>query len=220
MYKLISVKDTVRVPPAKFKADLKESVLAELKAKYENKVDQDLGVVLAVSKVGDIGPGKLIPGDGASYHDLTFEALVFQPKVNEVVTAKVSEIAQFGSFVRIGPIDGLVHVSQVADDFISYNEKTGTLTGKESGRVLKQGDTVRARVVTVSLKPVLTDSKIGMTMRQPALGKLDWIEEIKKGVVKKKPVPSKGGSTPKGKPEAKPAESKPATAEAKAEAKE
>ena len=80
----------------------------------------------------------------------------------------------------MGPIDGLVHVSQVTDDFISYNEKTGTLTGKESGKVLKEGDSVRAKVVTLSMKPVITDSKIGLTMRQPGLGKLDWIDEAKK----------------------------------------
>ena len=191
MYKLITVKDTVRVPPAMFGKEIKDSVVDVLRHKYENRIDQDLGVILAVSKVKDIGSGKIIPGDGATYHDLTFEALTFQPKVHETFTGKVSEIAQFGAFVRMGPIDGLVHVSQVTDDFISYNEKTGTLTGKESGKLLKEGDAVRAKVVTLSMKPVLSDSKIGLTMRQPSLGKLEWIEDAKKP--KKKAAPKKKG---------------------------
>lgn len=180
MYKLIAVKDTVRVPPKLFGEKMDESVAEVLRSRYENKMDQDLGVILAISKVKDIGPGKIIPGDGASYHDLSFEALVFQPKLHETFLGKVSEIAQFGAFIRMGPIDGLVHVSQVTDDFISYNEKTGTLTGKESGKVLKEGDIVKAKVVTLSMKQMITDSKIGLTMRQPALGKIEWIEEAKK----------------------------------------
>ena len=190
MYKLITVKDTVRVPPAMFGKDIKDSVVDVLRHKYENLIDEDLGVILAISKVKEVGPGRIIPGDGATYHDLTFEALSFQPKLHETFTGKVSEIAQFGAFVRMGPIDGLVHVSQVTDDFISYNEKTGTLTGKESGKVLKEGDTVRAKVVTLSMKPVITDSKIGLTMRQPSLGKLEWIDEAKKP---KKAPKKKGG---------------------------
>lgn len=193
MYKLITIKDTVRVPPTMFGKKIDESVINVLRQKYENKIDNDLGIILAISKVGNIGPGRIIPGDGAVYHDLQFEALVFQPKLHETFTGKVTEIAQFGAFVRMGPIDGLVHVSQVTDDFISYNEKTGTLTGKESGKVLKEGDSVRAKVVTISMKPVITDSKIGLTMRQPALGKLEWINEAKKSTKTKSTAKKKGG---------------------------
>jgi len=189
MYKLIAVKDTVRVPPKLFGGKIDDSIAEVLRSRYENKMDHDLGVILAISKVKDVGPGKIIPGDGASYHDLSFEALVFQPKLHETFLGKVSEIAQFGAFIRMGPIDGLVHVSQVTDDFISYNEKTGTLTGKESGKVLKEGDVVKAKVVTLSMKEMITDSKIGLTMRQPALGKLEWIEEAKKP---KKKIKKKG----------------------------
>lgn len=188
MYKLITVKDTVRVPPENFGMPKKDSILKALREKYENRIDSDVGVTLTVSKVNDISNGKIIPGDGASYHEVSFEALTFKPELYEVVTGKVSEIAQFGAFVRIGPIDGLVHVSQITDDFISYNEKTGTLVGKESGKILKEGDEVRARIVTLSIKNVTTDSKIGLTMRQPALGKMDWIEKEKN-----KQPKSKGG---------------------------
>ena len=186
MYKLVSIKDTVRVPPQDFGKKIDESVIGVLRRQYENKIDTDLGVILAICGVRGIGPGKIIAGDGASYHELIFDALVFQPTLHETVNGKVSEITQFGAFIKIGPIDGLVHVSQVTDDYISYNEKTGVLVGKDSGHVLKEGDSVRARIVTISIKPVITDSKIGLTMRQPGLGKMEWIADAKKGKTKKK----------------------------------
>lgn len=133
--------------------------------------------------------GKIIPGDGAAYHKVTFSLLTFYPKIQEVVEGEVVEIADFGAFVRVGPIDALLHVSQLMDDFISYDEKQGVLLGKETKRKLTSGDQVRVRITAVSLGRAGSSGKIGVTARQPFLGKLDWIEsEIQriKGTAEKK----------------------------------
>jgi DNA-directed RNA polymerase subunit E' len=107
------------------------------------------------------------------------------------VEGEVVEIADFGAFVRIGPIDALLHVSQLMDDFISYDEKQGVLLGKESKRKLMSGDQVRVRITAVSLGRAGTSGKIGVTARQPFLGKLEWIEhdlQRIKGAAEKKPA--------------------------------
>ena len=180
MYKIVTIRDTVRVPPDRFNEPLKETVLDILRKTYEGVSDADLGVILVVTEVKELGVGRIIMGDGACYYDTTFEALVYKPEVHEIVLGEVVEIVGFGAFVRLGPVDGLVHVSQVTDDYISYDRKKGVLTGKESKRALKEGDRVRARVVTVSMKRGARAGKIGLTMRQPGLGKLEWIEEERK----------------------------------------
>lgn len=180
MYKIVTVRDTVRVPPDRFEDPLEEAVLDILRESYEGVSDEDLGVILVVTDVKDIGVGRIIMGDGASYHVTTFDALVYKPELHEVVLGEVVEIVGFGAFVRLGPVDGLVHVSQVADDYISYDGKKSALTGKETKRVLKEGDRVRARVVSVSMRRGVRAGKIGLTMRQPCLGKLEWIEEDQK----------------------------------------
>ena len=83
--------------------------------------------------------------------------------------------------MRIGAEDALLHISQVMDDFISYDERHGILVGKESQRKLTKGDLVRARVIAVSFPKGGIGGKIGVTMRQPFLGKLEWIkEDVKK----------------------------------------
>jgi DNA-directed RNA polymerase subunit E' len=80
--------------------------------------------------------------------------------------------------VEIGPLDGLLHISQITDEYISYDEKNAKLVTKETGRTLGEGDKLRARLVAISLNERdPSDSKIGLTMRQPGLGKLEWIEE-------------------------------------------
>jgi len=74
-------------------------------------------------------------------------------------------------------MDGLVHISQLMNDFVSYDSKNAVFIGKQTRKSLKEGDSVRARVISVSLAK---QQKIGLTMRQPLLGSLTWIEEEKR----------------------------------------
>ncbi|MHC1605562.1 MAG: DNA-directed RNA polymerase [Candidatus Methanofastidiosia archaeon] len=178
MYKLITINDTVRVPPKEFGKALKTTIIDILRNKYECKWDSDLGYLLVVTEVKDISIGRIIPGDGAAYHDIDFEILVFCPKIHDIVLGEVVEILEFGAFVRLGPVDALVHVSQVTNDFINFDKKNRMLTGKETKHILKERDLVKARVITISSK--IEGTKIGLTMRQTYLGKLDWIEEEKR----------------------------------------
>ncbi|MEM3550374.1 MAG: DNA-directed RNA polymerase [Candidatus Bathyarchaeia archaeon] len=190
MFKLVTMEDTIRIPPETFGNPLDAVGYKQVKEKYEGVVDEALGYVIAVTNVKVSPIGKIIPGDGATYHKVTFSLLTFYPLLQEVIEGEVVEIADFGAFVRIGPVDALLHVSQLMDDFISYDEKQGVLLGKETNRKLAAGDRVRVRVTAVSLGRVGGTAKIGVTARQPFLGKLEWIEEdLKKtGEAEKKKV--------------------------------
>ena len=170
------MEDTIRIPPETFGNPLEAVGHQQVKAKYEGVVGEELGYVIAVTEVRVNPIGKIIPGDGATYHKVNFSLLTFYPKIQEVVEGEVVEIADFGAFVRIGPIDALLHVSQLMDDFISYDEKQGVLLGKETRRKLTSGDQVRVRITAVSLGRAGSSGKVGVTARQPFLGKLEWIE--------------------------------------------
>src|SRR4030043_999004 len=175
MFKLITLQDTIRIPPDTFGNPLEAVGKEQVKAKYEGVVDEELGYVKAVSKV-EVSPiGKIIPGDGATYHKVNFSLLTFYPVIQEIVEGDVEEIADFGAFVRIDPVDALLHVSQLMDDYISYDEKQGVLLGKETKRKLASGNQVRVRITAVSLGRAGSSGKIGVTPTKPLLGKIDWI---------------------------------------------
>jgi DNA-directed RNA polymerase subunit E' len=180
VYRLVTVKDTVRVPPKRFSEELEGVVTQELENMVTGRISKNIGLVLAVNSIQEISEGRIIHGDGAIYYDTKFEVLAYQPQIHEVVEGVVSEVTEFGVFVNFGPVDGLIHVSQITEDFMSYDSKNAMFVGKESNKTLRQGDVVRARIVTVSMKTRPSDSKIGLTMRQPYLGKLEWIDEEKK----------------------------------------
>jgi DNA-directed RNA polymerase subunit E' len=170
------LEDTIRIPPETFGNPLETVGQQQVKSKYEGVVDEEHGYVIAVTEAKVSPTGKIIPGDGATYHKVTFSLLTFYPKIQEIVEGEVVEVADFGAFVRIGPIDALLHVSQLMDDFISYDEKQGVLMGKETRRRLATGDQVRVRITAVSLGRAGSSGKIGVTARQPFLGKLEWID--------------------------------------------
>ncbi|MFA5869478.1 MAG: DNA-directed RNA polymerase [Candidatus Bathyarchaeia archaeon] len=180
MFNLITLKDTIRISPSKFDQPLDTAAYEELRGKYEGLVDEDLGYVISVIKV-EVNPiGRIVPGDGGTHHQVTFSIMTFFPQLQEIVEGEVVEVADFGTFLRIGPVDALLHVSQLMDDFISYDERQGTLLGKESGRTIGRGDLFRVRLVAVSFPKGRSSGKIGVTARQPMLGKIDWIEaEVK-----------------------------------------
>ena len=176
MFKLITLQDTIRIPPETFGNPLEQVGRDQVKTKYEGIVDEELGYVIAVTRV-EVSPiGKIIPGDGATYHRVTFSLLTFYPIIQEIVEGDVVEIADFGAFIRIGPVDALLHVSQLIDDYMSYDEKQGVLLGKETKRRLTNGDQLRVRITAVSLGRAGSSGKIGVTARQPFLGKLEWLK--------------------------------------------
>ena len=180
MYYLTKIEDTVRIPPYKFEDPLEEVDIETLNETYNGRLDKKLGLLVSVNNIEVIGEGKVIMGDGAAYHEVVFNAVFFKPELYEIIDGEVIEIAEFGAFIRIGPMDGLVHVSQVTDDYINYDSKRGALLAKESKKTLEEGNFVRARIVAVSLKGKSTkETRIGLTMRQPNLGRFEWIEDEK-----------------------------------------
>ena len=178
MFKILTLKDKVRVPPVKFDLELEEGVKQSLQDQVEGKLNPQIGVFLAVTDVISIGDGSIVPEDGAVHYPVEYKILVYKPDVNELVVGEIVDITEFGAFTRIGPIDALVHVSQVMDDKIAYDAKNAIFTGKKNGYKLKEGDIIHARVVGVSLGK--GRSKISLTMRQPGLGALEWLEKDKR----------------------------------------
>jgi len=177
MFYITEIEDHVRVSPELFSLPVDEAILKQLQESYNSYTNKDLGAVVAVLEVASIGEGVIIPGDGAAYYKCIYKLLNYIPELQELVFCEVKEITNFGAFMNMGPIEGMIHISQTMEDFVSFS-KSNTLTGKNSKRSLKKEDQCLARIIAISFK---TDQpKIGLTMRQPGLGKIEWISEDKR----------------------------------------
>ena len=181
MFSISTMADVVRIPPSLFGKTLKKAAMNILKEKYESMINAELGYIIMILDAKIEGMGKMIAGDGGTFHKVEFDALTFYPKLQEIIQGEIVDITDFGAFVRIGPTDALLHLSQVMDDFLNSDVKSGMILAKQSGKTLKVGSTIRARITAVSLGKAASMGKIGITCRQPYLGADEWIvEEIKK----------------------------------------
>jgi len=174
MFYVTEIEDYIRVEPKLFGIPTIEAVEKQLRETYANYYDKEIGKVVAVIDVLKVGEGVIIPGDGAVYYVSNFKLLTWKPELHEIVHGTIAEIANFGAFIDMGMLRGMIHISQTMEDYVSFS-KSNTLMGKTSKRTLKQGDLCVARIVAISHKG--EEPKIGLTMRQPGLGKIEWIKE-------------------------------------------
>jgi DNA-directed RNA polymerase subunit E' len=178
MYKRVRLKDTVEVPPEHLADVTPERVKRLLQDKLEGRMDEEVGSVVSVSEVHDIGDGTVLPSRPGVYYEAEFDAVTFDPQMQEVVDGTVVEVVEFGAFVGLGPVDGLLHVSQISDEYLAYDGENQQLASTESNDTLGVDDAVRVRVVTKSVdERNPRDSKIGLTAKQPGLGKHGWLRE-------------------------------------------
>lgn len=180
MYSLVAKEDTIRIPAEYIKhgKSLSQHVDRLAHDAFEGRFDDDHNYVLLTFDHDLIGRGRIIHGDGAIYQRVRFKALLFTMENNEIVDGAVSEVHEFGAFVRIGPMEALLHKSQILDEQIDINIGLRRIEGRQSGKFLGEGSPVRARIVSLSLNPHdPRSSKIGLTCKQTALGAHEWLTE-------------------------------------------
>jgi ribonuclease R len=96
--------------------------------------------------------------------------------VGEEFDGVVTTVTNFGLFITLTDlyIDGLVHISNVGDDFFVYDEQQQQLIGKDRGTVFGLGDSVKVKVASVNmdllqidfeLKSKLQSSKMNQTKK-------------------------------------------------------
>jgi len=178
MFYEVELRSHVRIDPRYFNDDIDNSVTKQLNEQFDMFISKDLGIAIGVSEIGEVGEGIIIPGDGGAYYDTKFRILFFRPEIQEVCLGEITDITDFGAFINLGPIDGMIHIGQTMDDFVTFS-KSGVLSGKETKQNLKVKELCKARIIAVSYKNI-KEPKIGLTMRQPYLGALSWTKEAKK----------------------------------------
>ncbi|MBB5193567.1 ribonuclease R [Silvimonas terrae] len=92
--------------------------------------------------------------DEASRDVMNFLKCYFmQDKVGEVFEGSVSAVTGFGMFVLLDNlyVEGLVHVSELGNDYFHYDDLRHELKGERSGRIYKLTDRVKVKVARVAL---------------------------------------------------------------------
>ncbi|HEY7450079.1 MAG TPA: ribonuclease R, partial [Vicinamibacterales bacterium] len=91
-------------------------------------------------------------------------------KIGDEFTGFITGVAPFGIFVELVEhfVEGLVHVSSMADDYYRFLEQTHTLRGENTGKTYRLGDQVTVQVI-----------RVDMERRQIDLGLVEILEAVR-----------------------------------------
>jgi ribonuclease R len=103
-------------------------------------------------------------------------------KVGDEFHGYITGVASFGLFVELVEhfVEGLVHISSMADDYYRFLEQQHLLRGENTKRVFRLGDKVAVQVV-----------RVDMERRQVDLGLVDILETMRREERPREPVRSK-----------------------------
>lgn len=172
MFFIFTISDTVRIPPKMFGKPLAGSVASILEERYHSKIDSNLGYVVRIFGVKVDGRG-LVSSDGSTLHRTEFEALAFNPRPHEIVWGEIIEMTEFGAFVRMGPADAVLHLSQISHGSPRVDVKAGIIMDEGQVVPIRIGSRIRSRITAISIGRQ-SSVKIGLTCNEPTLGPEEW----------------------------------------------
>ncbi|MGM8898254.1 MULTISPECIES: ribonuclease R [unclassified Psychrobacter] len=118
--------------------------------------------------------------------------------VGEEFDGVVTTVTSFGLFVTLTDlyIDGLVHISNVGDDFFVYDEHQQQLIGKDKGTLFGLGDLVKVQVAGVNMDLLQIDFDLKAKIQASEMNQTKK-DQTKKSAAKKSNGRSRKGSNKK-----------------------
>ncbi|WP_137168145.1 ribonuclease R [Salinimonas lutimaris] len=118
-----------------------------------------------------------------------------QDHVGSSFEGVVASVTNFGLFIRLTDyhIDGLVHITSLADDFYRYDDVKQTLIGESGARQFRLGDTLTVKVAAVNLDERKIDLVLDGTFAKGPKGKKVKVRSAGK---KEEPARKRSSSNP------------------------
>lgn len=123
------------------------------------------------------------------------KAEYMQDKIGEAFDGVISSVTGFGLFVELeNTVEGLVHVSDLTDDYYHYDERSYAMIGERTGNVFRIGDALTIKVAGVNLEEQAIDFEVvGMKKK---VNRLDKVVNKQKKETKSKKEKKKRSLTP------------------------
>lgn len=201
MFVISKITSLVRLEPRFFSRPLPDALSDALNAKLANKVLKDVGLVIALFDILNIGESHVMAGDGASHTKVTFRVLVFRPFPEEILVGKIKSSNKEGVTLNLGffddifvPAEALQHPCRFDESDQVWVWEYPTEDGDHHDLYMDPGEEIRFRVTSESFvdtspsapnllgKDVksMTDEEsnipyqIVASINEPGLGLLSW----------------------------------------------
>ena len=93
--------------------------------------------------------------------DALKKAQYMSDKIGEEFEGIVSSVTNFGMFIELpNTVEGLVHISNMTDDYYRFDDRSMSMIGERTGRIFRIGDEVRIRVANVTIEESSVDFEV------------------------------------------------------------
>ena len=159
MFMLTLMRSVVRLEARDFDRELSEALTDCLNNKLANKIVKDVGLVISLWDVLEIGDSFILPGREGSHTKVTFRLLVFRPFPEEVLVGKIKSCTKDGVHLSLGFFDDILippealqhpHRFDESDQVWVWEYPTEDEEGKEAHHDLYMdpGEEIRFRVTS------------------------------------------------------------------------
>lgn len=152
MFVLAKFKDIIRVPACHLGQPIEEVLADELNKRLANKVVLNVGLVICLHDIVDVGESYIYCGDGAIHTKCMYRMIVFRPQVGEILCGTLKSSSKEGLNISLSFFDSIIIPPQNLNEPSHFNEKDQTWTwsyedeGETHTLTLEIGEQIRFRV--------------------------------------------------------------------------
>lgn len=124
----------------------------ELNKRFANKVVLDVGLVICLYDIVDVGESYIYCGDGAIHTKCVYRMIVFRPQVGEILCGTLKSSSKEGLNISLGFFDSIIIPPTQLNEPSRFNEidQTWTWNYEDDGQThvlfLEVGEQLRFRV--------------------------------------------------------------------------
>lgn len=108
MFILSKFKDIIRVPASQLGQPIEEVLSDELNRRFANKVVLNVGLVICLHDIVEVGESYIYCGDGAIHTRCTYRLIVFRPKIGELLCGTLKSSSKEGLSISLGFFDSII----------------------------------------------------------------------------------------------------------------
>lgn len=152
MFVLSEFRDVIRVPAENLGQPIEEVLAEELNKRFANKVVLDVGLVICLHDIVDVGESYIYCGDGAIHTKCVYRMIVFRPQVGEILCGTLKSSSKEGLSISLGFFDSIIIPPQQLNEPSHFNEidQSWTWNYEDEGQthvlMLEVGEQLRFRV--------------------------------------------------------------------------
>ncbi|EAY01797.1 RNA polymerase Rpb7, N-terminal domain containing protein [Trichomonas vaginalis G3] len=147
MFFEVELEHQLKLLPIFLSQGTSQTIEKQLKHQKEGQFMLGKGLILKITKIIEIGKGRVSSRTGCASYSVKFKALVLRPYEDLVIDAKIMILNEFAIMANAGPLTVAVPKTLLEKDY-DFEPETLTYKQKNGGKTLGSKTVIRVKIIT------------------------------------------------------------------------